>query len=195
MLNCFLSQTHPEKHLLIVVEKGEAIEDLAPCDPRVAIVYSPRGLTLGAKRNYACEAATGELIAHFDDDDWSAPGRLADQVRILEETGLAMTGYRLMKFTDGKHWWRYNGSPDYALGTSLCYRKAWWKANRYPPIPIASDSKVVYAAQAQKQLAVADPRDLMVASVHPAKTNRLSMTGPSWKALPASEAIAPAWLS
>jgi glycosyltransferase involved in cell wall biosynthesis len=191
MLECFFSQTYPARHLLIVVEKGEGIEDLIPPISQIAIVYAPSGLTLGAKRNYCCEAAPGEFIAHFDDDDWSAPERLSDQMRILDQNPKrSVTGYRHMKFTDGKSWWRYNGSAYHALGTSLLYRKEWWRHNQYPPIPIASDNSFVYAAQAQNQLAVADPRDLMVASIHPEKTNRLSMCPPSWVSLPSSERVA-----
>jgi hypothetical protein len=37
----------------------------------------------GTGRNLAVEAATGDLIVHFDDDDWQAPDRIAKQVRAL----------------------------------------------------------------------------------------------------------------
>ena len=46
---------------------------------------STEKITLGAKLNLACDYARGEIIAHWDDDDWYAPRRLSTQVEALAQ--------------------------------------------------------------------------------------------------------------
>jgi glycosyltransferase involved in cell wall biosynthesis len=67
-------------------EPSRFMIDLCAADPRVRYVHhdGPRG-TIGAKRNFLIGQARGELIAHFDDDDYYAPHYLADMIRIKQE--------------------------------------------------------------------------------------------------------------
>lgn len=51
-------------------------------------VTVPAAATIGAKRNELLEAASGEYIAWFDDDDWHHPSRLAAALRVLEQPQL-----------------------------------------------------------------------------------------------------------
>lgn len=179
-IECFKDQTYENRELLIVTDHaghlGEGV------DVRVRIVVAPAGIRLGAKRNFANENARGEIIAHMDDDDWSAPNRLAFQVERLQATGKALTGLSRMKFTDGKNWWRYVGDPNFPLGTSLCYRKGWWEKNGFPANQqIGSDTTLIYAARAQKQVDVVECGDLMYARVHDSNTNKRSYAPPSFE--------------
>src|SRR5581483_11459066 len=151
-IDCFLKQTYTPRELLIVTEPGEAIE--VPDHPLIRVVRTPGLLRLGAKRNFACEQAYGEIIAHFDDDDVSAAERLADQVSWLVLSGLGVTGYSQMKFTDGNRWWKYTGDPKFPLGTSLCYWKSWWEQCRFPDQQESSDTVFTYAAQGAGQVSV-----------------------------------------
>jgi hypothetical protein len=94
-------------------------------------------LTVGpklAQSEITDASALRELIAHRDDDDYSAPGRLADQVQRLTESGKAVTGFRSMRFTDAVRWWKYEGTRNYALGTSLWYQRDWWSTHRFSGI-------------------------------------------------------------
>ena len=117
---CFQAQTHEPRELLIVADQPSDVEGLVPDAPNIHVLYAPG--VVGTKRNIGSDAAAGEFIAVWDDDDWSEPGRLADQVARLLETGKSVTGYYSMKFTDGVKWWQYTGWPNMALGTSLDYR-------------------------------------------------------------------------
>ncbi len=123
----------------------------------------------------------GEIIAHWDDDDYSAPGRLTDQVERLIDSGLSVTAYRSMKFTDGHDFRLYLGTPLYALGTSLCYRKDWWSANRFRSLQIAEDFWFADAARGARQLTSVDGGELMYATVHPSNTSPRQWTGASWR--------------
>jgi glycosyltransferase involved in cell wall biosynthesis len=175
-IQCFLDQTFPSRELLILAD-GDDVRDLVPPDERIRLLVLEGKPEIGEKRNFGCSRARGEVVAHWDDDDWSAPGRLLDQIERLEASGKAVTGYHTIKFTDGKRWWLYPGVPHYATGTSLCYRKSWWAAHEFPFLQIGEDNNFVSDAGVEKQLASADGREMIAASLHAGNTSRHSMAG------------------
>jgi glycosyltransferase involved in cell wall biosynthesis len=182
-LQCARYQTYEPTEIL-VVSSGEPVADLLPDDIRhVHLAGNP---CIGAMRNAGCGAARGDVVAHFDDDDFSDPERLSDQMALLLDSGLAVTGYRSMRFTDGVRSWRYLGSPLFVLGTSLCYRRQWWEQHPFPAIQVGEDNSFVVAAASGRQLAVADDAgDLMFATNHTGNTSpRINLNGSSWKVLP-----------
>lgn len=63
------------------IEPGWQDADLAGGKLRVNYIVLQEQLSIGAKRNLAVEAATGDLIAHWDDDDYYSPRRLAEQLQ------------------------------------------------------------------------------------------------------------------
>ena len=79
----FLRQDYPQKELLVIDDGEDSVSDLLPDDDRIRYVQLDPRTVLGAKRNVGCELAHGELIAHWDDDDWSGPRRLDVQVAEL----------------------------------------------------------------------------------------------------------------
>ncbi len=138
---------------------------------------------MGDKRNFGCELAAGEIIAHWDDDDYSAPGRLSDQVGRLQSSGKAVTGYNQMLFTDGKDWWSYDGIGNWAIGTSLCYRKDWWVAHPFLSLQVGEDGQFVGEAQGQKQIVAIPAGDLMTATVHSGNTSPRRLADYGWRKL------------
>src|SRR5215475_12372109 len=80
----FLAQDYPDRELIVVDDGEDPIGDLLPADPRIRLLRLDRRMTIGAKRNLACEAATGDIVVHWDDDDWMAGWRLTYQVTALE---------------------------------------------------------------------------------------------------------------
>jgi glycosyltransferase involved in cell wall biosynthesis len=86
----FAAQTYPEKEL-VVVSDGEArfrraLERYTAALglERVRFVHAgPRRLTLGGLRNISLEAAAGEILCQWDDDDYSHPERLRLQAEEL----------------------------------------------------------------------------------------------------------------
>ena len=100
--------------------------------------------SIGYLRNRACACACAahapNVFIHWDDDDYSHPNRISEQVALLQSSGADCVGYRDMLFwrqTDrrsrlGPHAnvheaWLFTGPfQRYVLGTSLCYwRKTW----------------------------------------------------------------------
>lgn len=134
-------------------------------------LHLPGSPKIGAARNAGCEAARGEIVAHFDDDDFSAPERLAEQLARLRGSGRAVTGYHSMRFTDGARWWQYHGAACYALGTSLCYRRDWWQRNRFEPVQVGEDNGFVMRANAARELVSVDAGAMMWATIHSGNTS------------------------
>jgi glycosyltransferase involved in cell wall biosynthesis len=150
-LDCYLAQTWRNKELVIV---DDAERPAFPNgDPHVPGVFywRERGhKPIGAKRNLANARTHGTIICHWDSDDYSAPGRIEDQVKRLLESGCVLTGYHSMIFIDqaARKAWRYHGDTYHALGSSLCYLKDFWAANPFAPdTRIGEDSALVRRAR------------------------------------------------
>lgn len=167
-----------------MIADGENCEDIARTEPSARYVHLGGKHSIGAKRNLGCELSRGEVIAHWDDDDYSAPGRLADQIQRLTESGKAVTGYNVMRFvrfSDKPEWWEYTGHGRYALGTSLCYRRSWWQSNRFPELDVGEDNLFVSRAAAHNQLTVAPSGDLLWASIHAQNTSARQLNSSCWR--------------
>lgn len=185
-IRCFLGQTYENRELVILADGEEGVADLVPDDPRIRLMVTGFDMrVVGVKRNLGCEAARGAIVAHWDDDDYSAPGRLADQVWRLATSGKAVTGYHTMKFTDGAKWWVYRGGANFALATSLCYRRDWWETHRFSAINVGQDEEFGRVAEAKKQLEAAPDLDLMFATIHDGNTSpRVVNQGTSYARMP-----------
>lgn len=163
---------------------GEDVRDLVPDDPTIRLLQIEDGFTIGEKRNFGAGHARGVIIAHWDDDDYSAPARLLDQVERMQSSGKAVAGYCSMLFTDGRSWWRYKGVSDYALGTSLCYRKEWWRDHPFPAKQLGEDNAFVGEARRLRQLVSVEAGEMMVASVHSGNTSPRQLSGAmNWRKL------------
>src|SRR5687768_12073418 len=79
----FMRQTYDTTELIIIDDGADPVEELIPQDESIRYYRIPPGQTLGAKRNLACHYAQGEIITHWDDDDWYAPHWLEYQVQAL----------------------------------------------------------------------------------------------------------------
>lgn len=91
-VHSFLQQTYNPCELIIQYEA----DDIATrtyvrtlVDPSIVAVEVqalPR-LSLGSRRNIALRDAKGKYMAQWDDDDWSAPTRLAEQIDAIRVSG------------------------------------------------------------------------------------------------------------
>lgn len=171
-IQCFLDQTYPARELLILSDGGD-VRDLVPADERIRLLHLDGCSRIGEKRNVGCERARGSLIAHWDDDDYSAAGRLSDQVERLLASAQAVTGYRSMRFIecDTGRQWQYEGNDNYALGTSLVYRRDWWQGHPFPAVSVGEDNAFIQTAVTHEEFSSAPAGDLMYATLHPGNTS------------------------
>ncbi len=147
-----------------------------------------RRLVLGAKRNLACEQAHGDLILHWDDDDWSAPWRVRYQVEQLMAAGADVGGLSRVLFHDpvADEAWEYEyprtGVP-WVYGATLVYTRAFWRRNPFPPLNVGEDSRFVWAS-VSKRLSAHDDSRFFVGTVHAANTSRKDTRGHRWRRYP-----------
>ena len=90
-------QGHSRKELVIVDSSAEP----SPWPHRadIKVVRCPEGSGVPQKRNLALEAATGDLVTWFDDDDWQHPQKLTILVSAVEN-GSPLAGSRRSWFVD-----------------------------------------------------------------------------------------------
>lgn len=98
----FFDQTYKRKQLVIVDSGRVPSKDYGGQNNAKfkLIGVSPDGQSIGTLRNLACESADGEVIMHWDDDDWSHPLRMAEQVELLKSSKAPIVGYRDCLFWD-----------------------------------------------------------------------------------------------
>jgi glycosyltransferase involved in cell wall biosynthesis len=54
-------------------------------DQRVRYMPLPGEMSIGVKRNHLCDVARGEIIAHFDDDDFYGPRYIERMLSFMED--------------------------------------------------------------------------------------------------------------
>src|ERR1700730_15074134 len=103
-IKCFLDQTYPGELELVVVDNNIApIKHLLPEDPRINYVrFHCMPKSVGALRNIGTVYATGEVCITVDEDDWSHPSRVAQQVERLLSSNQAVTGWDSLLFWGGE---------------------------------------------------------------------------------------------
>lgn len=89
LYEAFRSQSWPDLELLVGDDSPLPSPFFAALnDPRVRYWHWPARQTIGDKRNHLCAAATGEVIAFFDDDDHYAPDYIRRMVDGLGDADL-----------------------------------------------------------------------------------------------------------
>ena len=181
----FLRQDYPEKELIILDDGNDSVADLIPVDPRIRYLRQEQKSTTGAKRNAACEEARGEIIVHWDDDDWMSPRRLSYQVRSLLEQQADICGLNQIKFynAESSQAWEYiyqGSGRAWVYGATLCYTKSFWRQNPFPAIAIGEDTKFVWNSASAKVVALED-QDWIVCRVHPENVSPKQTNGSAWR--------------
>lgn len=89
---CFATQTYAPRELIIIDtcedEPSQLFEQMMQKDARVTYLHfhvPETQWSIGLKRNLACYLASGQVIAHFDDDDLYASCYLEDMVKYMHE--------------------------------------------------------------------------------------------------------------
>jgi len=178
----FLAQDYTHDELLVVDDGSDPVGDLLPADPRIRYHRLPGRVTLGEKRNLAAERASGEILVHWDDDDWMAPWRLRYQVRELLDSGADACGLARCFFHDpasDRAWeYRYTGTHPWVAGGTLCYTRSFWDTHRFGALGVGEDNDFVWRHR-PRLLRLPDSR-FYVATVHPGNTSRKQTSGSNW---------------
>jgi glycosyltransferase involved in cell wall biosynthesis len=196
----FLRQDYPQRELIILDDGTDPIGDLAPNDQRIRYFRQNHKGNIGAKRNLTCEEARGEIIIHWDDDDWMADWRMSYQVTSLLREQADFCGLDRLLFCElgSERSWQYvypNGSAPWVAGGTLCYTKAFWKSNPFPNINVGEDTQFVWSNRSKKPLALQN-HTFYIAMIHPHNTSLKCTQDRRWHSYPAAEIrklIGPDW--
>lgn len=183
----FLRQDYPHRELVIVDDGDDAVADLVPCDPRIRYHRTERQATIGGKRNLACSLARGELVAHWDDDDWAADHRLTRQVHALRASGAEVCGLSVVRFFDPvrSRAWEYrwgDARRAWVHGATLLYRRVAWERHRFPELTQGEDTRWVWSLPAGAVHAMTDP-EWFAGLVHARNTSPKQTRGSHWHPL------------
>lgn len=201
----FAAQVGVEADLLVVGDGPRSVSEVLPADERVRYRHiAPRKLPLGLKYNEAVRLARGPYVALWADDDWQAPWKLDELLRLLKgREGALIAGYRSMRFLRVGHArsWVYDRPgpthEPYFLGGSLLFHKDYWRHVR------RFDERAKRAADAHftnslcrseyaELAAVATRAQALrgyVATIHTRNTGRgdADPSGPGWSPTPEAE--------
>jgi len=184
----FLRQNYPNRELIIVDDGTDKVKDLVPCDSRILYLQLDRKCTIGAKRNLACEEANGEILVHWDDDDWIAPWRLEYQVKILQREEADICGLNRLFFYNpvSDQAWEYiypgRGRP-WLSGGTFCYTRTFWEKKPFPDINAGESTRFIWTNRPRKMIVMQD-NTFYVALIHRGNTSPRQITVNRWHAQP-----------
>lgn len=176
-LDSYLSQDYGNRELIVIDDGPETIRDLVQNIPGCLYLNFPAN-NLSEKRNLGVRKAKGEYIVHFDADDWSGPGRISDQLQMLD--GYMVTGYDEVLWYDfiEKRASRYWG-PTWSA--TLMYSRSYGLAHPWDETCFfMEDIPFLTAARKEGQLVSGDARQNFVATMHDRNARRPAGQVPFW---------------
>lgn len=148
----FLQQDYPLKELVIIDDGKKEMRGLVPLHPAIRYFYTPPLGTIGLKRNYAIAQAKGEIIMHWDDDDWHASDWISRQVGFLQQTGADISGIRHVHYYSPlqQTFWQGDaenrnkpGTRVWLNGATIAYRKAYWEKHPFKDLQQGEDDEFI----------------------------------------------------
>jgi glycosyltransferase involved in cell wall biosynthesis len=187
----FIQQDYENKELLIVDDGMDCIEDLVPQNNQVRYIRLHYKTTLGEKRNFCVRESRGNLIMHWDDDDWMAPWRISYQVGELQKQNAEVCGVQQMLYYElktGKSWlYQYPAYwPAWLAGGSLLYTRSFWQKRLFPAIQVGSDTQFVWAKK-MEAFAVLPNYQFYVALIHENNTSPKTTAEAIWQPYPTDD--------
>lgn len=142
--------------------------------PNTELIIVPGGGSIGEKRNRGCESANGEIIVHFDDDDYYAPDYISKSVDYLLKNDLNVTGLSTAYFyseSAKRAWlWKYadpaNAMP-YVCEASMVYRKSVWDRKKFKSL---NSGEGVYFLAHMAKIKAHNIPNIFVAGIHGSNT-------------------------
>ncbi len=189
----FLRQDYPNRELIILDDGEDSVADLIPADHRIRYLRMEERRTMGSKHNQGCRLARGDIIAHWDDDDWFTESRLSYQVsELLKQPQMTLTGLSRLLFysPSADRAWEYAYPPaqlPWVCGSTFCYRKAFWEHHPFPDMNEGADTVFVWGLNGDARVLALSDHRCLVGIIHPHNTSPKRTDGAGWRPLPTEQ--------
>jgi hypothetical protein len=183
----FIRQDYRNRELIIVDDGAGSLAGLRLDHPQIRYFSLKGRNSVGDKRNFACERSRGEVIVHWDDDDWSADWRVTCQVSELQRTKGAICGLSRMLFyaLRNKGFWEYfnpeNGSK-WIYGSTFAYRRRLWERFGFASISVGEDNIFLAHARPEEIVSI-QSRDFFIGTIHSGNTSPKCVDQSCWRAV------------
>lgn len=180
----FLDQDFKDVELIVVDDGKESVRSMIPDSRRIKYFYTDPIGTIGKKRNYACERASGEIIMHWDDDDWYGHEWISRQITALTQSGADICGLNQILFFSPlvNKFWNYANKDQerpWLAGATMAYRKSFWQDHPFKDIQIGEDYDYIWNTGAK--IYAHDYTDGFIATLHAGNTTLKPFEKPSHK--------------
>ena len=187
-LTYLLRANQADLEIVIVDDGEEPLIVTTPSSSSVRCIRLERRCSIGAKRNLACEHARGDIILHWDDDDWYAPWRVEYQANELRRTGADVCGLDRLLYYEPSHdrAWEYvypRKRRPWVAGNTLCYRKSVWQQHPFADTDVGEDSRFVSQCDPERIHHHART-DFIVGLIHDSNTSPKRTHGAGWHPRP-----------
>jgi len=183
----FLEQDYENKELIIIDDSDVQFSSHLLDHSNITYVFSSNRSSIGAKRNQACQMASGSVIVHLDDDDLYGSDWLTAQVTFLLQNQLDVTGLNTPYFfhSGSADFWQYtypeNQKP-WVYGATLCYTKKFWSTNQFPETSCGEDNHFVWNNDRVKLLACSSLHSYL-GNIHARNTSPKELKDQRWRKL------------
>jgi glycosyltransferase involved in cell wall biosynthesis len=184
LYKCFTQQRYPYKELLLLDDPPFVSGFFGALkDYRVIYRSSPIRLSVGAKRNTLIKYSHGNVIVHFDDDDYYQPTYLSEMVGQLRTADFVKLS--VFNIVDEKNGTRRqvdtrsgilaNESTQWGYGFSYAYRKSVWNRVKFPDLNLREDLVFVNRIRENgfRLRQVADYPHLVLHTIHDDNTSMM----------------------
>ena len=145
----FLNQSYRDAELVIIDDGKQSIKPLLPDHHRIKYFYTDPIGKIGLKRNYACEKSEGEIIMHWDDDDYYGQEWISRSLAAIETSHADICGLNDIYFYSPleNKYWNYadnKGERPWLSGATMTYRKSFWEKHPFKDIQIGEDYDYIW---------------------------------------------------
>lgn len=152
-IECFLSQTYPNKEMIIIDEGGNKLQKEVQKlnEPTILYYRNDKETSLGKLRNRSINLAKGEYICQWDDDDLFHPRRIEYQIGVcLNYSADACFLLREMVLVDGKKSLAISDNRLWegtimAKKSSVFHYPHWARGEDYPAVRLLVNKRKVVA--------------------------------------------------
>lgn len=180
----FLNQDYRNVELIIIDDGKQSVNNILPNHHRLKYYYTTHFDSIGLKRNFGCQKAKGQIIMHWDDDDYYEHDWIRKQIDALEKSGADVCGLNKIMFFSPlvKKFWNYENKDTerpWLSGATMAYWRKFWLAHPFKDLKIGEDYDFIWNNGAK--IFAHEYSDGFIATLHNANTTLKPFENPKHK--------------